>query len=195
MVSQRMKWQLVKRLKTTLGFARLFDDRKRTHQKGLILDCHPLGIKQGTFLFTVDLSFQQEVKNNSLILYYCNQGKKSLLYLIVSHVDLWDICSYSLNKGVFCDSKHHVFFTTITKSNTYVSSLNPKILVYSDSCYSTVSKLCTCVNALLTSMLKILLNPIIHHKIGGSVKVNRSLQLSLRISCFLWSSIQISKIF
>ncbi len=54
-----------------------------------------------------------------------------------------------------------------------------------------VGELCTitCItnNAPLTSVLKILSDPIINQTIGSSVQINRSLQLCFRISCFFIS--------
>ena len=67
----------------------------------------------------------------------------------------------------------------------HVRTLNPKFYSLFWSC---VRKFCTirCIaNAPLTSMLKILSDPIINQTIGSSVQINRSLQLYFRVSCFL----------
>ncbi len=94
-------------------------------------------------------------------------------------------------KGLFTDFS--IFFLWHHWVDIHVRIVNPKFFSLFRFC---VSELCTitCIaNAPLTSMLKILSDPIINQTIGSSVKLNRSSQLCIRISSFSSVYHQINK--
>ena len=84
-------------------------------------------------------------------------------------------------KGIMPRFFYHLFMSSISR---YPKNLKSKILANFGVC---ISELCTIMckaNAPLTSMLKILSDPI-NQIISSSVQINRTLQLCFGISCFL----------